>query len=513
MDKKRVTVLTVVLIIATAFWISPATARELLLFDEPLTVLGYVTQEAAFGLRNSYDTEPGLQSALMNVFFEEEYRPLSQLKFYTSQKVSVDWAYQINGDRDSWVERGFNDSASRYNVDDKYWQILNEAHLTWTPGDFFFRIGKQIVSWGEVTAYRIMDQINPVDYRRGFADVEFENTIIPIWLIRSEYYPRWVHISWLQDLALEWVFNPNVTWIPNQDIRFGNDDGGIWAPNIRVADPTTPTGKDYIGSFLYNIDKPGAFRQFGNALRIKGVVEDTILTLNYYNALDHSPILATGSQPPIVTIAEDGRLDIHEFEFGHYPRLQYVGMTASRDLPFLKYTPIGGIAPVFRFETFYAFKETFLNPTTNIFVQSDELRMGIGIDWKIKWNLLNPKAFFTISPEFIFRHLTDLPSGVKPGGEVQYEDTATNFLKRNNYQWTLSISTTYLNAKLSPSIYWWRDCTQKSDFYRFQVTYAWSSHWLATLGLVLLDGQRKNIGFEPFDNKNYIDLKVTYKWS
>jgi hypothetical protein len=508
MDKKRVTVLMVVIIIVAAFWVSPATARELLLFDKPLTLLGYATQEAALGLHNAYDTEAGLQSALMNLFIEAEYKPLSQLKFYTAERLTLDWAYQLNADRDSWEAKGFNKSHGRFNVDSKYWQILNEAHATWTPGNFFFRLGKQIVSWGEVTAYRVMDQINPVDYRRGFADVEFENTIIPIWLLRSEFYPR-ISTSWLQDLAFEFVFNPNATWIPNQDIHLGNDDGGIWAPNIRVFDPTSPRKEDRIGSANLDVPKPDKFSKeaFGYAFRAKGVVKDFILSLNYYNALDHSPVLKVKGHPPIVTMDEDGRPDIHLFYFGRYPRLQYVGMTASRDIPFLKYTPLGGIAPVFRFETFYAFKETFVSPQ-NTFEKSDELRMGLGIDWKIKIPLLNPKAFFTISPEIIYRKLNDLP-----GGGAQFTDTATNLLKRNNYQMTLYLSTTYFNAKLTPSFYWWRDITQKADFYRFQLTYAWSSHWLATLGLVLLDGNRQNVGFEPFDNKDYIDFKLTYKWS
>ena len=75
------------------------------------------------------------------------------------------------------------------------------------------------------------------------------------------------------------------------------------------------------------------------------------------------------------------------------------------------------------------------------------------------------------------------------------------------------MSTTYFNAKLAPSIYFWRDFTQKSDFLRLQATYYWSSNWLATVGLTLLDGSRQDVGFQPFSNKDYVDFKLTYKWS
>ncbi len=509
MNTKRSSIFVAVAMIAMAFLVSPASARELLLFDKPLTLLGYGTQEAAFGMHNSYDTEAGFQSALMNLFAEAEYKILPDLKFYTSEKLSIDWAYQLNHNRDSWEDKGFEKSRHRFNIDDRYWQILNEAHATWTPGNFFFRVGKQIVSWGEVTAFRVMDQINPVDYRRGFADVEFENTLIPIWLLRSEYYPR-IETKWLQDLAVEFVFNPNVTWIPNQDILLGNDDGGIWAPNIRFFAPGTPHNEIRLGSANYDVHKPNTWSEegFGYAFRVKGVVKDFIVSLNYYYALDHSPVLKSKTNQPIPpSVAEDGRLIIHPALFGRYPLVRYVGLTATRDIPFLKATPIGGIAPVFRFETFYEFNETFVSPQ-NTFEKSDELRMGLGIDWKIKIPLLNPKAFFAISPEFIYRRLIDLP-----GGGAQFTDPGTNLLKRNNYQGTLAISTTYFNAKLAPSVYYWRDFTQKADFLRAQVTYYWSSHWLGTLGVVLLDGTRQNVGFEPFDQKDYIDLKITYKWS
>lgn len=51
---------------------------------------------------------------------------------------------------------------------------------------------------------RLMDQINPLDQRRGFADVEFETTIIPIWLVRANYSLP-VHSRWLQNLGFEFV--------------------------------------------------------------------------------------------------------------------------------------------------------------------------------------------------------------------------------------------------------------------------------------------------------------------
>ncbi|MBI5605567.1 MAG: hypothetical protein HY879_19730, partial [Deltaproteobacteria bacterium] len=174
--RKRFIIYFWMVMAATALWICPAGATEYMVFDKPLTLLGYVTQGAAFGLNDEYDTKKGLQSALMNLFLEGQYRINPQFNLYASGRFSADWAYPINNGQRDWNNRLFDQSSNRMYIDNNYWQILNEAHVTWTPGNFFFRVGKQIVSWGEMDGFRIMDQINPLDSRRGFADVEFENT-------------------------------------------------------------------------------------------------------------------------------------------------------------------------------------------------------------------------------------------------------------------------------------------------------------------------------------------------
>lgn len=512
-----------VVAVSLALGISPVLARELLLFDRPLTLLGYITQGAGFSLNGEhYDTEQGLQTALTNLFVETDYKMTDQLKFYTSGRLSVDWAYQLNSGRDSWEDKLFNKSKGHLNVDSNYWQILNEAHFTWTPGNFFFRVGKQIVSWGEMDGFRLMDQINPLDTRRGFADVEFENTIIPIWLLRAEYYPR-ITTKWLQDLAVEFVLNFNADHIYNQDIRLGNDDGGIWAPNIRFPDPAVPSGVDRVGSAIDEVDVPGRFNSKGYeyALRLKGVVYDTIVTLNAFYGYDNSPILkfANPANPfPVVTVASDGSPLLHPNFVGKYPLFRFFGMTASRDLPFLKASSLGNVAPIFRFEAFYAYKNTFsdalstiITPTFNKFKKFDEFRAALGFDYKIKWPLLNPRAYFTISPQIFYRHIA------LSGPEDWYDTTQTK-MGKDNWISSLFLSTTYFNAKLAPSFFWLHDFYYGSDFFRLQTTYDWSSHWRFTLGALLFSARelpafKANNSFDLFTNKNQLFLKVTYKWS
>lgn len=483
----------------TAF---PARAEEYIVFERPLNLLGYVTQGGAFTLsdKNKYDTEKGLQSALMNLFVEGDYKISNELKFYGSSMLTVDWAYQLNANRESWHEKLFSRSKDRLNVDAKYWQVLKEVHLTWTPGNFMFRVGKQIVSWGEMDGIRLMDQINPLDQRRGFADVEFETTIIPIWLVRANYSLP-VHSRWLQDLGFEFVFNPNAEFIPDQLIQTGNDEGGVWAPNILIPGPF-PLGVAHLGSALTKIKEPGRFNPdgFEYGLRVKGVVYDSIITLNYFYGRDNDPVTRNVGLP-LVTLASDGRLILHPFLEGEFPLFRFVGATFSRDITPLKASFLGGVSPVVRLETFYAFKNTFAT-TINTFDKSDEFRWAIGIDWKIKIPLLNPRAYFSILPQFFHRKIIDFPSG---HGLVN--------LEKNNYQATLLIKTSYFNAKLVPSFFWLRDITTKSDFFKLELMYDYTHNWRFTLGSLLFRGELRGRGFEVFDNKDQIYFKVTYRWS
>ena len=185
---------------------------------KPLGVQGFVSQSLQFSLKGDHwDTEQDINAVISNFFVEADYKVNPNWSIYGAAMVTVDWIYQLKSNDSSWNDKLFSKSKSNLNVDDEYWQLLKEARLTWTPQNFMFRVGKQIVSWGELMAFRIMDQINPLDSRRGFLDVEFETTIIPIWLIRADYYPS-VTYSWLQDLGFEFVLNPNADFIPNQDI-------------------------------------------------------------------------------------------------------------------------------------------------------------------------------------------------------------------------------------------------------------------------------------------------------
>ena len=509
MKKKRILVLALMVSMAMALMAYPVLAEQFNVGGKPLNLYGYLTQMAALGLHNSYDTEAGLQAALMNLLIEGDYSITPELKFTASGRLTVDWAYQLNAGRDSWEEKMFDKSKGHLNVDDKDWQLLNEAHVTWTPGDFYFRVGKQIVVWGETDGFRLMDQINPQDQRRGFIDVEFENTIIPIWLARAEYRPP-IKSSWLQDFSLQFIFNPNAEFIRNQDIQPGNDVGGVWAPNVLIPGPF-PRGEAHLGSTFNDITKPKAFNSDGYeyGFRVKGVISDAILTLSYYYGLDKSPVTQSAPLPPKIEVASDGRLIIHPFLTGHYPLFRFVGGTFSRDITNLKASFLGGVAPVVRLESFYAFSNTFAT-NLNRLIKSDEFRASIGVDWKLKVPFLNAKAYFMISPQFYYRRIIDYPSIANISGVRNNEFISG--LNENNYITSLMINTSYFHNKLVPSFFWLRDYKSQSEFFRIQLVYDYSNQWHFTVGGLFIDGSKTGEQFQLFENKDQVYFKISYKW-
>jgi hypothetical protein len=527
MNTKRLFLFAVVATVTIALMIHPALAKQFMVGERPLNLFGYITQEVAFSLDDdSYDTEEGLQSALFNLFLEGDYTFTDDLRFYGAGMLTVDWIYDIKHDDRSWNDKLFTESRDNLYIDDESWQLLKEAHFTWTPGDFYFRVGKQIVAWGETDGFRLMDQINPLDQRRGFADVEFETSIIPIWLLRAEYFPP-ISTGWLQDLGFEFIFNPNADFIPNQLPASGNDAGGIWAPNIAgpfpfandpffglvpypiyltlpvpPATPGLPPIPSRIGSADMALEEPDSWDSDGYeyGFRIKGIINDAIITLNYFDGLDNDPVLKAAAAPPTFSLASDGSAIVHPKMEGYYPDFRFAGVTFSRDITPLKASFLGGVAPVLRLETFYGFDTTFAT-SLNTLEKSDELRWAIGIDWKVKIPFLNPRTYFTISPQFYQRKILDYPSG--------YEFSN---LEDDNNMTTLMISTSYFHNKLVPSFFWMHDITNEADMYKVQLVYDYSYKWHYTLGALILNGEEPGKGFDVFENKDQIYFKISYKW-
>lgn len=353
------------------FLASPGMAlEETELFGNPFQVNGFVNMTVAYGIgEDTYDTKEDWQQFRYDALLESQYRINPTTRLFVSGMLSGDLSYDILSGDDEWEDKGFSDSRREFSHDTVLRDLLQEAHITWTPGNFVFRLGKQVVAWGEMDGKRVMDVINPLDESRGITDYEFESTIVPIWLARAEYFLM-PDSDWLKDLGFEFIFNPNADFVPNEGPFFGNDEHGIWGfhsdgPPVVIGPPGPPiiplssymamggmpggpppwwtpnptvTPTSFGSLDLAIIDEPDEWDSdyFEYGVRIKSVIYDAVVTLNYFYGRSNDLIWKLKSPNPQFAWSSfdispwDGRAILHWDAEGFYPRTRFVGATFSR---------------------------------------------------------------------------------------------------------------------------------------------------------------------------------------
>ncbi len=510
--------------IASALFAGQAMAINLDLFGSPLTFKGYVSQSVQFGCAgDQYDTMSGFQQAITQALLEAEYYASNNLKVFVSGMLYKDWAYNIYDGDDDWKFKTFDESRNEMSLRTDYEDVLKECHVTWTPGDFNLRVGKQIVVWGRMDGTRIMDQINPKDVRLGASDVEFETSIIPIWLAKLEYYPQ-IMLPFVDEYGIEFVFNPNADFIGDKAPATGNYEHGIWAAdNVQSGFRMGALRTDYEEPDKWNSDG------YEYAFRIKGTLQDsTYFTLNFFDGVDDNPVFALDTTKGDVfglslldyqddkgnTLAEPNMM-------GYYPDKRFAGFTFARDIKQLYIESLGGVAPLVRCEFIYEFDSHFskqfyggLVPTFD-FVEKDAIYWGLGVDWKFKWNLLNPRRYFTLMPQFMHRHIQDYPSDgflMNPGGETVPENWYTMFCMLMTY---------YMHDKLTPAIIYMRDVASdvshvtdgsvKYDMWLFKLKYEPNHIWSYKAQLTLMNNDG-NEDLRGMDHKDNISFTVQYQF-
>ena len=77
---------------------------------------------------------------------------------------------------------------------------IREAYADIYAGEWFFRLGKQQVVWGQSDGLRVLDQVNPLSFRE-FILGDFEDRRIPLWMANLERHfgPVTAQFLWIPD--------------------------------------------------------------------------------------------------------------------------------------------------------------------------------------------------------------------------------------------------------------------------------------------------------------------------
>ncbi|MCY4154505.1 MAG: DUF1302 domain-containing protein [Gammaproteobacteria bacterium] len=382
-------------------------------------------------------------------------------------------------------------------TDDHGWlrEIYIDATMPVNNGDEInFRIGRQQVVWGRTDLFRVLDQVNPIDFSIQSIYEEFEDSRIPLGIFSAEY--RAGAVGAFDDLNLQVIWNfekfrPNHLGQGGQPYNIllagdlfralkncwdngctiNNFAGGL-APDGNLA---TDFPRHVVG--IRDIHKPGwDFDQGG--IRLEGVFRSVGFSLNamtFYSQLPSlrgaiegvNPFLgdlippqgcppstpAPGLWSPAFSACPATPAFLPDGPRVELPR-QYV---PAFDIYFPRVTLVGGSADfyvdplksAFRVELAHTSGEEFADTSVaDLNSESDVIRWVVGWDRPTYIRWLNPNRTFLLSAQIFGQHLLDHKSISHPisGRQIGFQDW------KNGYIGTFLFQGFFRNDRLLPRI-------------------------------------------------------------
>ena len=153
-------------------------------FFEDIEVNGFLKNETAFFLKD------GQKTGEAKTMLDDRHASAGEvMKFENSARFFVNG---LLGEESSWHldfnlicdSEGVNsDWQCHKNYTQNDW--FREAYIDTSMGDISFRLGKQQVVWGTADGIKLLDIINPTDFRE-MAQNAMEDSRIPIWMVNAE---------------------------------------------------------------------------------------------------------------------------------------------------------------------------------------------------------------------------------------------------------------------------------------------------------------------------------------
>ncbi len=401
---------------------------------------------------------------------------------------------------------------------------LFEAYVDLSWASLFLRIGRQNLSWGETDAFRLLDQINPLDASFGGFLVSLDDRRVPLDMVRAVY--SFEDIGPFSELNIE---------------GYGAFDKNISSPTPAGSPWSTPNPPGMRGV----VKKPAQnFKDTRGGFRVTARVgELTLSAAHYYTFLDapevrivtprkNSPIsLAAFEQAVNAGLASQFIVDNFQANV-LYPKIAISGLTASFPIP-KWYAIIRSEAAVFWDEPFFknsgathllgpvlsggqitpGYRQVGIDPATgspllsyeNDIAHSHVVRWVLGIDINRYIRALNPQQSFIISGQMFGTHIVDFndtslasagPYGFGhfaiPVSEPSRQNQSLVNIDQHQFVNTLSISTSFRSGVIKPQLVFFYD---------------WQGSWLVQPGITLtrdpfrltlqynyLDGQYNGIG-------------------
>ena len=417
---------------------------------------------------------------------------------------------------------------------------LFEAYVDLSWEALFLRIGRQNLSWGETDAFRLLDQINPLDASFGGFLVSLDDRRVPLDMVRAVY--SFEDVGPFSELNIE---------------GYGAFDKNISSPTPAGSPWSTPNPPGMRGV----VKKPAQnFKDTRGGFRVTARVgELTLSAAHYYTFLDAPEvrIVTPRKNPPISLAAFEQAVNaglasqfiVDNFQANVlYPKIAISGLTASFPIP-KWYAIIRSEAAVFWDEPFFknsgathllgpvlsggqitpGYRQVGIDPATgspllsyeNDIAHSHVVRWVLGIDINRYIRALNPQQSFIVSGQMFGTHIVDFNDTslasvgpydfghfAIPVSEPSRQNQSLVNIDQHQFVNTLSISTSFRSGVIRPQLVFFYD---------------WQGSWLVQPGITLtrdpfrltlqynyLDGQYNGIGLLRDRDNLITQLEVVF---
>ena len=172
--------------------------------------------------------------------------------------------------------------SGRWHPDQKIDIEIREAYADYYAGDWFFRAGKQQVVWGQADGLRVLDQVNPFDFRE-FILGDAEDRRIPLWMLNAE-----------RSIG---TLNLQLLWIPDHTYADHPERGTFSSSSVEFR-PQIPSG--FVGRVQsVPIDRPNAvFKDDDFGVRLTGFTSGWDWSVNGLYTYDDQLVIEQQYLPP-----------------------------------------------------------------------------------------------------------------------------------------------------------------------------------------------------------------------
>ena len=212
------------LVLIAGLCLTTGSAQAIDLYDGKLVIHGKISEQL---LRRAdrtqdyelydYETFNARSTLKLEVMYHAYKGPQYELNFYTVWKDFYDAAERLDGGYKRYLRWGSDggskglEEARTYN---QFKDLCREMYSELNGPMFQVRLGKQIVSWGETSFERMVDDINPVDARGNLnpAYPDFSEIKQGLWMGRFFFTPPDQPMDMTYEFLLIPDYEPTINW-------------------------------------------------------------------------------------------------------------------------------------------------------------------------------------------------------------------------------------------------------------------------------------------------------------